>query len=112
MRSLEEYRKTLEQIGEGTVSVAFAREILEAAAEKIQQAEGEHTIQRAMELSGKSRGWFTRRIPAWAEKGLARRAGGGPWLVRDVVVPKRRALPSGGIDPSLSNEEILRRLAS
>jgi hypothetical protein len=110
MHSLKEYRATLDRIGDGTVSVAFAREIIDAAEERLQQAAGELTIQRAMELSGKSRGWFMRRVPSWEKQGLARRVEGGPWLVREVVVPRRRHLPRGGIDPSLSDDEILRRL--
>lgn len=112
MRSLDEYRQTLEKIGEGTVSVAFAREILDVAEKQLEQAEAQHTIQRAMEISGKSRGWFNRRLPDWERQNLARRLGGGLWLVRDVVVPRRRPLPSGGMDPSLSDDEIIRRLVS
>lgn len=110
MRSLTEYREMLERLEGGTVPVAFAQEILQAAEDQLQQAQGEHTITRAMELSGKSRGWFMRRLDAWAAQGLARRVEGGPWLVKDAVVPRRRPLASGGVDPSLSDEEIYRQL--
>jgi hypothetical protein len=110
MRSLTEYRRLLEQIGDGTVSTAFAREILDVAEAKIQQAIGEYTLARAMEVSGKSRGWFRRRLPAWEQQGLARQMDGGTWLIKDAAVPRRKELPSGGVDPSLSDEEIFQRM--
>lgn len=111
MRSLTEYRDSLERIRGGTVPVDLALEIIDAWEEDAAKAGGEYTITRAVELSGKSRGWFRRRVEEWAEVGLSRQLPDGTWLVKDAVVPRRRELPSGGVDPSLSDAELFRRIA-
>lgn len=109
-RSLTKYRESLEAIRGGTIPVDFALEIIEAWEADVQLAAGEYTITRAMEISGKSRGWFARRLEDWAKRGLARRLDNGTWLVSEAAVPRRRTLPSGGFDPSLGASEIARRI--
>jgi hypothetical protein len=100
MRSLTEYRETLEQIGAGTVSTAFALEILAAAEAEIAAAGQEYTVGRAMEVARKSRSWVRRRLPTWRDRGLARQLEDGTWLIKDAALPARKAVPSGGIDLS------------
>lgn len=100
MRTLRDYRDTLEQIGDGTVSTAFAREILTAAEAELAAAGQEYTVGRAAEVSGRSRSWVVRRLIGWREAGLARQIDDGTWLVRDAALPARRAVPSGGLDLS------------
>lgn len=112
MRSLTEYRETLERVRGGTVPVDLALEIVDAWERDAERSAGEYTITRAVELSGKSRGWFRRRIDDWARQGLARQLSDGTWLVKDAAVPIRRRLPSGGVDPSLSDEDIYAQLVS
>lgn len=94
--SLVEYGEILDRVGEnGSVSVQFAREILETAAQALQQQTGEHTLARAMEISGRSRSWWEVRLPHMQARRLARKEG-GVWLIKDAAIPRRKPLPSGG----------------
>lgn len=110
MRSLTEYREMLDRIKGGTIPATLALEIVEAWEQDVEQAQGEYTITQAMEVSGRSRGWFHRRVESWAQQRLARKLPSGQWLVRTAAVPRRRVLPRGGIDPSLSPRDAARRL--
>ncbi len=103
MRSLSEYRDMLESIDGGTVPVAFAAEILDAAESEIHSAHGEYTLLQAMERSGRSRSYFERRIASLAARGLARKPG-REWLLRAAAIPSREV--HGGFDPSLSPNEL------
>lgn len=100
MRNLSDYRETLERIGAGTVSTAFALEIIEAAEAEIAAAGQEYTVGRAAEVSGRSRSWVVRRLTNWSEDGLARQLDDGTWLVKDAALPPRPHVPGGGIDLS------------
>lgn len=109
MTTLERYEATLTQVGEqGTVSVAFAREILAAAREEIEQRAGEFSVTQAVEISGRSRSWFERRLPEWQETGLARKVG-ALWLLKAAAIPARTE-GVHGFDPRLGAEAIGRRL--
>lgn len=110
MRSLTEYRESLERIKGGTIPVDLALEIVDAWEQMEGAKGGEYTVSRAVELSGKSRGWFRRRLDGWQQKGLARQLNDGTWLVKDAAIPRRASLPSGGVDPSLSDEEFFQLL--
>lgn len=110
MRSLTEYRETLERIGDGTVSVEFARGILDAAERELVQTGGELTITQAVEMSGRSRSWFERHANQLAAEGLARKLSNGMWLVK--VAAARRASDPGAFDPGLDADSIAERLVS
>lgn len=110
MTSLTEYRQTLERIRAGTVSIEFAREILDAAEAEIQERSGEFTITQGVELSGRSRSWFERRLPLLVQQGLARKVGTA-WLLKGAAIPARRA-EGDEFDPMLDADEIARRLLS
>lgn len=103
LRSLQEYREDLARIDGGTVPVAYAREILEAADAALREAEGEYTLAQAMERSGKSRSYFERRVRRWTAEGLARKPG-REWLLKAAAIPPR--VVHGGFDPSLSADEV------
>ena len=104
MRSLQEYRDTLDKIGAGTVSADFAREILDAAEAELEEARGEFTLAQAMEKSGRSRSYFERRMPDLAARGLARKPG-REWLLKAAAIPAREV--HGGFDPALSVNELV-----
>lgn len=108
MRSLTEYKAMLESLKGGTVPAELALEMLAVAEEEIEQALGEYTLTQAMEKSGKSRGYFERRLEKWAAQGLARKPG-REWLLKAAVVPSR--VVHGGFDPALSDADILAELA-
>lgn len=112
MRSLTEYRESLERIKGGTIPVDLALEIVDAWEKAEEKTAGEYTVSRAVEISGKSRGWFRRRLEEFGAKGLARQLSDGTWLVKDAAIPRRRTLPTGGVDPSLSDDQMLARIAS
>lgn len=109
-RSLQAYRETLDAIGDGTVSTAFVREILDAAAAEIAAAQGEYTVTRAMEVARRSRSWVKRRLPSWRTAGLARQLDDGTWLIKDAALPRSTTLPRGGFDPSSPVGSIAMRL--
>lgn len=109
MRSLVEYRETLERIGDGTVSTDFAREIIDAAVAEIRAAHGEYTITQAVEMSGRSRSWFERRLNDFRMYGLARQLPNGMWLLKAAALPGREHEGSG-FDPALDVDEIARRV--
>lgn len=108
-KTLEAYRDTLERIGTGTVSVDFAREILDVAESELEEAHGEYTLAQAIQMSGRSRSYFDRRLERWAADGLARKPG-REWLIRRAVIPAPPAVTEEGFDPSTPEDEILRRL--
>jgi hypothetical protein len=110
VRSMDEYRQTLDRIGAGTVSAEFAREILEAAEREIEARSGEFTVTQAVELSGRSRSWYERRLPDLEESGLARKVG-AVWLLKAAAIPTRRA-DDDGFDPLMTPEEIANRMAA
>ncbi len=110
MRSLGEYRETLEKIGhQGAVSVAYALEIVRAAEAALEGQSLEHTLARAIALSGRSRSWWESRLPHLKAKKLARKEG-AIWLIRDAAIPRRKPLPRGGFRETDSADEIAERL--
>lgn len=109
MKTLTEYEQTLEKIGSGAVSIEFAREILEAAKAELAEAGGEFTITQAVELSGRSRSWFERRLPELAAAGTARQLPGGLWLLKRAAIPSRWK-EGDGLDPALDTETLAERV--
>lgn len=109
MRSLTEYRETLERIGSGTVSVEFAREMLDAAEREVAKTVGEYTITQAVEMSGRSRSWFERHVERFAAEGLARKLG-NVWLVKGAAIPRRGE--TDAFDPAMDVDSIADRLVA
>ena len=112
METLDEYRETLERIGpQGTVSAAFAREIVDVAEAELEEAHGEYTIAQAMEMSGRSRAYFTRRLDRLEREGLARKPG-REWLIRRAAIPERLANEDDGdgFEPGTPASEIADRV--
>ena len=100
-----DYRRRLE--GVATVEVGLVREILDAAERELEQAHGEFTLAQAVYMSGRSRRWFERRLPALTEQGLARKPG-RVWLLKRAAIPARQE--AGAFDETLSADEIADRL--
>jgi len=110
IENLSEARAIMERLEGGTVPVATVLEIIQLAEDELSQARGEFTLTQAMEMSGRSRAWFERRLPEWVQKGMARRPG-RDWLIKGAVIPLREStLPRHGFDPRLSDEQIMARL--
>jgi hypothetical protein len=110
--TLDDYRKTLEQIGGGTVSVEFVRAVLEAADAEIEARSGEFTVTQAVEISGRSRSWFERRLRGMERDGLARQlAPHGVWLLKGAAIPSRGSV-TRGFDPRLDENTIADRLVA
>lgn len=109
-RSLVEYRETLEKIGQqGAVSVTYALEMLEAAESALEQQSGEHTLSRAITMSGRSRSWWESRLPHLQATKLARKEG-AIWLIKDAAIPRRKPLPRDGFSESDNAADIADRL--
>lgn len=103
--SLADYRDRLEVMDGGLVPVSLALDIIDRAEEEIETRSLAITIPEAMDLSGRSRSYFERRLAGWVLAGSARKRGGRWFLNREVV-----AAPVGrrkeGFDPSTPTELI------
>lgn len=107
--SLEEYRRSLELVQGGTIPVALALEIIDQAEEEIETRAVALTLQEAMDVSGRSRSFFERRLAGWLRDGTARKRG-GRWFIDRAVVPYRSGKPREGFDPSMPTDQIADRL--
>lgn len=110
VKFVEQYRERLE--GVETVRVDLVHEILDVMEAELEEAHGEYTIDQAVEMSGRSRSFFERRLDDLEERGLARKPG-RDWLIKAAAIPdrERKSLPGDGFDEDASDDEILRRLA-
>lgn len=106
MSRLDEYRDTLERVRGGTVPTGLALEILDVAEAELEHAHGEYTLAQAMEMSGRSRSYFERRLPRLAREGLARKPG-REWLIRRAAIPGKPEASDEGFDPDMPVEDIV-----
>lgn len=107
--SLSDYRDRLEVMDGGLVPVSLALDIIDQAEEEMESRLWALTIPEAMEVSGRSRSYFERRLAGWVKAGTARKRG-GRWFLNREVVPSRGGRSREGFDPATPTDVLADQL--